>query len=237
MRLCSLIPFCLLLFGSIDGQDATTLQFGSGSGSRYILPLKSTYQFPAFMPGIVYLRGGEATQLLLNYNVARDEMHCIQPAGDTVIVDEPTAISFVKINNNRFFYDRDRWVQEIGTKGGITLAYKQNIKIQVMTSLPYSTKPSLPVQQNASDSYFIGDGQKVALDEGMVGILRTTTYYFFGDKYGTFFPANKTHLLRLFPQHESVLRAFIKSHHTNFNTVEGLLEVMSFCETLHKSAT
>ncbi|HTL10716.1 MAG TPA: hypothetical protein VL307_20730 [Chitinophagaceae bacterium] len=236
MRRCNVVIVCLLLYMAAAAQDAVSLQSGLGNGNRFILPLQSTYQFPTFMMGIVYFRGGEATQLMLNYNVARDEMHCIQPSGDTVIVDEPTAIASIKINNNRFYFDKDRWVQEIGTRGGVTLAYKQLIKIQVLAALPYATKPTLPAQQTGNSTYFTGDGQKVALEEGMVGVLRTTTYYFFGDKYGNFLPANKARLLRLFPQHEFALRAFIKSHHTNFNTVEGLLEVMEFCETLRKSA-
>ncbi|HTE11091.1 MAG TPA: hypothetical protein VK645_08975 [Chitinophagaceae bacterium] len=224
------IVLLLLIYCPLLGQEAVSLQYGSND--RVVLPLNATYQFPAFTNGTVFFRDGTTNALKLNYNVARDEMYYINIKGDTLLITEQPAIASVLINRDRFFYSKDRWLQEIGTRAGITLAFRQAVKIQLLGKLPYSTSVGLPDENSKEPGYFTGDGQKIKLDEGRVGIIRTTMYYYFGDKYGFFAKASKAYLLRNFERQESAVREFIKSHHSNFDKMEDLLEVLQFCDQL-----
>ncbi len=229
-----LLPFFIIslmfLEFSVAAQEAVSLQYGNNS--RFVLPLNTTYQFPAFANGTIFLRNGTTAVLRLNYNVARDEVHFINENDDTLIVAEPLTISSIRIGQSRFFYDKNRWMQEVQTKAGITLAFTQLVSVQIISRALYSNSVSMQSKNNNGAGYFTGNGQKIILDDGRVGVINTTLYYYFGDKYGSFTVANKAHLLRFFERQQAQVREFIKDRHTNFNKPEDILEVMAFCDKL-----
>ena len=158
-------------------------------------------------------------------------MHFLNEKRDTILLAEPALVASIELNQQIFFYDKEVYLRELKKSEGITLAFRQDIRIEILRKSPYTDEGYLP-NRAGETSYYTGEGQKVRLDEGRAGVIRTTTYYYFGDKYHNFIKASKAHLLRYYERQQAVVKDFIKSHHTNFDKPDDLVQLTEFCGQL-----
>jgi hypothetical protein len=196
---------------------------------RTVLPEKGIYRFPSFNEGSIIFRNGIISTGRLNYNVSLDEMHFITERGDTLSVAEPATVSFINLNNSRFYYDKG-FLQTIDTAkyNGVILAFKQALIAQQQRKLgAYGiTEPHEGIR---TYNFFTGNGQTYRLGGDEKITVTAREYYFFGDVYGHFAKASKEYILLHFDKNQPALKEFIKSNHINFNVLKDLLKLMAFC--------
>jgi hypothetical protein len=195
---------------------------------RQSLPEKGIYRFPAFNEGSIVFRNGIISTGRFNYNVSLDEMHFITHDGDTLSVADAPTISFVNLNGSRFYYDKG-FLQTIDTiaVNGIILAFNQTLIAQQQRKYgAYGiTQPHEGVRTLA---FYTGNGQTYKLGGDEKITVTAKEHYFFGDAYGHFTKASKEFILQHFQKNQPALKDFIKSNHTNFNTLNDLLKLMEF---------
>lgn len=199
---------------------------------RQFLPEKGVYRFPAFNDGSVVFRNGTVSAARFNFNISLDEMHFISERGDTLSVADPATISFVNLNGSKFFYDKG-YLQTIDTAAadGLLLAYKQVLSAQQQRNIgAYGiTRPQEGIRKYR---FYNGSGQMYNVGGDDKITVTSREYYFFGDSYGHFTKAGKQYILQHFNRQEAALNDFIKAHHTNFNRLDDLLELMQYCREL-----
>jgi hypothetical protein len=222
MRLMPLLPFimsCLCM--RLQAQDAEIPVI-----ARSLVPLKGIYRFSSFNEGSIVFRNGIVSGARMNYNISSDEMHFVSQDGDTMSVASPAAVSFINLNGGRFYFDRG-FIQQVDSFNGIILGFKQVLIAQQQRKEGYS-KVNLNEEIDMY-SFFTGNGQKYRLGEGEEIKVYSKEYYFFGAADGRFYKASKDYLYRHYPTHRTAITDFVKKHHTNFNSLEDLLELVKFC--------
>jgi hypothetical protein len=191
---------------------------------------KGLYRFSDFTTGKVVFLGGKYSSVMLNYNISLDEMHFIDPKGDTLAVANPASIRFINMNGNRFYYDKG-WLQIIDTAKGLILAFRQVLsKSKPLQKNGYETMK--PNEFAGSETFFTGNGQKFGQGYNDLFTLSAREYYFFGDENGHFTKTRRTYLLYYFNKQRDAIEAFLKANPANFNTLEDLLKVLAFCKQL-----
>lgn len=199
---------------------------------RQQLPEKGVYRFPAFNEGSVVFRNGIISAARLNFNISLDEMHFVSERGDTLSVADPATVSFINLNGSRFYYDNG-YLQTIDTAAadGILLAFKQLLSAQQLRDIgAYGiTRPQEGVR---TYRFYNGNGQMYNVGGDNKITVTSREFYFFGDGYGHFAKAGKQYILLHFDKQQAALKDFIRSHHTNFNRLDDLLELMQYCRQL-----
>lgn len=215
----------LLCLGRVNGQ--TFEQHANGDISIHVV---GVYRYPAFSEAAVVYRNGLMVGGRFNYNITLDEMHFITGAGDTMALASPDSIDFIQLNGSRYFYFRRGFLQTIDTTHGIVLAFHQ-----VITAIKGSDNGpvvSMEKERFMTNDYFEGNGQVYNIGEKGKGHMYAKEVFYFGDNYGHFARAGKEFLLQKLPEHEAALKEYLKNHHTNFNDLEDLVMLFSFCRTL-----
>src|SRR6478609_402526 len=108
MKLLFLLGLCGLLAAGASGQTAKAYLVKAGEIPDKALPDQAKYMLPAFKMGTVFFRDGNASNNLLNYNFLLDEMHFINPGGDTLAIAEPGLIRTIVLDSMTFYYDKDK---------------------------------------------------------------------------------------------------------------------------------
>ncbi|MEP6750019.1 MAG: hypothetical protein ABJB86_19930, partial [Bacteroidota bacterium] len=104
----------LFCYANLSAQRSTTTH---GPVTVYKSPvIKGIYQFPMFTDGTVVLRNGIVYAAQLNYNVLGDEMQFINEKGDTLGIADPLTINFISLQDHKFYYEKDHYLQTISTE-------------------------------------------------------------------------------------------------------------------------
>jgi len=228
MNIRQLLPvFCLVLIAGAGIQAQVT-----PPEIRMALPQKGIYRFAAFKQGTIVYRNGIIAGGNLNYNVSLDEMHFISDRGDTLAVADPVSISFISLNDSRFYYDKG-FLQTIdtATSNGMLLAFRQVLMAQQQRKVG-AYDIAQPHEGVRTYRFFTGNGQTYNLGGDDKIMVTAREYFFFGDEYGRFAKASKEYVLLRFPKNQPELKGFIKASHINFNVLKDLEKLMSFCREL-----
>ncbi len=212
----------VLVYTAGRGQEAPV-------SNNTLAPLKGIYRFSSFNEGSIIFRSGIMTAARMNYNISFDEMHFIDQHGDTLSLAAPVTINFINLNGSRFYYDKG-FIQVIDNFNGVVLGFKQVLFAQQQRKEGYS-RPSPQAEVN-SYYFFRGNGQKYTLAENEEVQVYAREYYFFGNTDGRFSKSGMDYLYQQFPQHRSAISEFLKKHHSNFNKLDDLLALLSFCKQL-----
>jgi hypothetical protein len=197
--------------------------------NKTLVPVKGIYRFSSFNAGAIVFRNGIITGARMNYNISFDEMHFISHIGDTLAVAAPASISFINLNSSRFYYSKG-YLQVVDNFNGVLLGFKQVLGGQQLRKEGYG-RVSL-MEDVKTYGFFTGNGQRFMAGDGNEVQVFAKEYYFFGDADGRFLKTRKEYLYRQFPQHRSAISKFIKTHHSNFNKLDDLLELLVFCRQL-----
>jgi|GEM_PF-6087535 len=181
--------------------------------------LHSPYRFPVFQQGMVFLRNKDSVTAYLNYHFVRNEMQFINEHGDTLKLKDPATITKVFINEEEFYYDKEKWIQKIEAKGGIVLGYWTNVLVE------------LKIDKSGFADYDQSD-RKVWMEGDSKFIVRTKDFYFFGDGYGNFIKASRSSLLAYFEKQAPLVKQYLNTHDPDFRKLGDIKNVLQFCDTL-----
>jgi hypothetical protein len=192
---------------------------------------KGFYRFSGFSQGTVILKNGIVTSGMLNYNISLNEMHFINQKGDTLAIAQPDSINFISLNGCRFYYDMG-YLQSINTGNDIILAFRQVLKTEHQKKESYSIDIPRSDEEITEYSFFTGNGQKYDLGANDQLFLTATEQFFFGDEHGRFKKAGKEYIFQHYEKHQAAVKEFLKTNHTSFNKLAGILQLLQFCSKL-----
>jgi hypothetical protein len=197
--------------------------------NKLLVPVKGIYRFSSFNEGSIVFRNGIISGARMNYNIFFDEMHFVSQDGDTLALAAPVTVSFINLNGSRFYYSKG-YIQAIDNFNGIILGFKQLLTAQQQRKEGYG-RVHLSEGVNTY-GFFTGDGQRFMTAENNEVQVFAKEYYFFGDADGGFLKSSKDYLYQHYPKHRAAIGEFLKTHHSNFNKLDDLLEVLKFCGQL-----
>lgn len=209
----------------IIAQNAIEYPVKVGEIPSQVLPNEAMYVSPVFKKGIVFLKDGTATNMMLNYNFLLDEMHFIGNNNDTLAIAEPVLIKYAVIDSMEFLFDKG-YLTVLFTTGKYKLALRQQ-----MIQLPDKTRSGYNIATGSSSitTYgFIGSRSQIYHLEVKkdVFFMQEKSYYV-GGATGPFVKANKKGFYFLFEGKN--ISQFVKEHHVNFNKPEDLKALLHFC--------
>src|SRR5215213_4561918 len=97
MKAFLLILFVLIYQTELLAQKNKFVTVKAGNNIMDVLSTTDVFYYPHFTSGKVFLRDGTAAEGKLNYNRLVDEMHFINPKGDTMALANEQDIKYVVI--------------------------------------------------------------------------------------------------------------------------------------------
>ena len=195
-----------------------------------VLPTADVFFYQHFTSGKVFLRDGTKSEAKLNYNRLVDEMHFIDPKGDTLALADEKNIKYIIIDNDTFYYDGG-YVRVLSTGNFVKIAIKQVWMISDTRQIGAYNTTNSSVSIVSHTSYNEG-GRLYDLTVNADVILKKVEQYYFGDNYNHFLIADKKNLLKLFPKEEKRIEMYLKENKINFANKDDLEKLVQFLEHL-----
>ena len=225
-----LFLLALICFTGLIAQKRPLVTVKAGENIMDVLPTSEIFYYTHFTSGRVFLRNGSKSEAKLNYNRLVDEMHFINPNGDTLAVASENTIKYIAIGYDTFYYDAG-YVRLLSTGNFVKLGVKQTWKISDTRQIgAYNTTNnsigmlSYTSVQNGGSIYDLTVNEDV--------ILTKVERYYFGDNYHHFVTADKGNLLMLFPKEQTRITSYLKQNKISFNNLHDLEKLMEFLEHL-----
>ena len=191
-----------------------------------VLPTSEVFLYPEFTSAKVFLRNGSGAEAKLNYSRLVDEMHFIDPKGDTLALDNEANVKYVVAGNDTFYYDEG--YLRIVTPGSFAkLAIRDTWVISETRQLGAYNSTNTSVAMLAFKSLEEG-GRLYDLIVNEDVILKREEKYFFGDNFNQFVIASKANLLMLFPKEQQRIGMYVKENRINFNDKADLEKTVQF---------
>lgn len=195
-----------------------------------VLPTADIFFYQHFTSGKVFFRDGTKSEAKLNYNRLVDEMHFIDPKGDTLALADEKNIKYIIIDNDTFYYDGG-YVKVLSTGNFVKLAIKQVWMISDTRQIGAYNTTNNSVSIVSHTSYNEG-GRLYDLTVNADVILKKVEQYYFGDNYNHFLIADKKNLLKLFAKEEKRIEMHLKENKINFANKDDLEKLVQFLEHL-----
>ena len=187
---------------------------------------ENCFRFASFTKGEIFYKYGKSGESQLNYNILSEEMLFIEPHGDTLIVSNPTDISYLKIGETLFYYDNG--YKEIIADYTITkLAIHQIAAIEFVKlgsmGENNTTSAITNVDHLNTPSYYYD----LALNQD--AYIRKKTFYYFTDSKNHFLKATKSSIFKIFSSKKEKIELYLKENDINFNKESDLVKLLEFC--------
>jgi hypothetical protein len=224
-----LICCMFVLSASLSAQKFEPVTVRAGMRVVDCFPFNERYLYPEFISGRIYLKSGVYSELKLNYDILNWEMEYINKK-DTLAISNKKDIRLIVIKQDTFFYDKGFYLEQIHG-GTVKVVQKQCIKLkETQKQDSYGTSSS----GSATNSYGMlpsqGNFYKLTANEDM--LFQRKVEYYLSDKSGEFVPFSKKNLIKLYPQHEDKIKAYLKSVKVNFEKCDDVLELAEYLKNL-----
>lgn len=186
--------------------------------------LADMYRYPSFTKGMVYLKNGDQSSALLNYNALAGEMQFLNGL-DTLSLAKEDMIRLLTIGSDTFYFNNG-YMELIESNKNVKLARKVTIKL---ASAQRKGAYGQSLASGADTYRGISNGNHITnlvIQEDMT--LVKEPEYFFGNENNKFLPANKKNIIKLFSKQENKLSRFIDENKINFQKEEDLKMLISF---------
>lgn len=215
-----------MLTAAASGQKAKAYLVKAGEIPGKVLPDEAKYTLPAFRIGTGFFRDGSASNNLLNYNFLLDEMHFINPGGDTLAIAEPGLIRKIILDSMTFYYDKG-FFREVLQVADYKLAVKRQM-IQVSTNKKGAYDASAGVAAiDTYGSFETGNGPKAPLQVQKDVLFKEELSFYLTDVSNIFVKATKKGFYAFFG--EKKVNAYTDTHKVNFNDEADLKALFRFC--------
>ncbi|HYI76432.1 MAG TPA: hypothetical protein VEW65_02365 [Chryseolinea sp.] len=179
---------------------------------------KSIYRFQEFQKGkITYTKGFALDyEFDLNYNVYYEKMDFINLAGDTLSITNTGEIRSIQVGNKTFFHEASTGYYEVLVHLPVALAFRNQFFLEEIEFSNGARSGAIPTDLR---------GVVAAYDR----IYRKRFSYFFVDQNNELSKATRTSVLKLFPEHNTEIKAYLLEHGVDFESREDLIELTIFC--------
>ena len=216
------LSFCV----STLAQKKLSVTVKAGDNIMNVLPHSEIFLYPSFTTGKVFLKNGTEAETKLNYNRVVDEIHFIDPKGDTLALDDEKSVKYIVINNDSFFYDQG-YIRVFSSGNLIKLGIRQRW-MMVDTRQFGGYNSSNNSERLSSFASMRHGGRLYDLTVSQDMTLETVESYYFGDLYNNFVIAGKANLLALFPKGQVPIKKYLKENKVNFGNRDDLDKLLQF---------
>jgi hypothetical protein len=221
----------LILFGMCSfAQTSYTITIKPGDQYSVDQVAKEVYHYPTFAPGVVYFKGGGTAKGRLNYHRIYKEMVFIGGKGDTLLLNNPTAIQLITVSADSFYYHDKTYVQHVTSAGNIKL-----VENQILFESDRKKKGIYGEELTGPTAAFRLDlsnfSKRLSNNEEI--IFKKEIRYFLGDGNRQFLQANKSNLLKLVDKSKkNAVEGYLKATPIHFEKREDLERLFIFLNTL-----
>lgn len=231
MRWYALIIFCVA--GAQSWSQDAVKAVKADEDMNQVFTVNDLYRYPQFVQGSVIFRDGTTAGARLNYHKYYGQMLFIDDKGDSLALGNPETIRVIVIDKDSFFYNKESFLELIGSYESILLARKQSLREmdQKKTGAYGQSYTNNSVASNKN--YYTVDGRP-RLNVGESTLFSQTNEYFISYRQDNFIPATKKNIDKLFSRYVVDIREYMKSHAIDFGKAEDLKQLMAFIASLQK---
>ena len=220
-------------FASINFVEAQTERFRVKAGDDITDKISEfgKYRFKDFEKARLYYSYGKFASGKLNYNYLVEEMQFINQSGDTLALSNPEQITYIVFDSAVFFYN-EGFMELVFKHDSVSIARKQKATITYEKIGAYGQ----PNPTSSIDNYrnYADDPSsrtyRLIVNRDAV-ILKQITWYLVKDSDHKPVKADKAGVMKLFPQHNTEIKAFIKDNKDAFKTIESINKLLGICLT------
>jgi len=217
--LCS----CIWCTNQLSGQSRTTITIKAGEDITAIY--KQMYRFPQFMYGKVYFMNNDSASGRLNYNMLLKKIEFIDKKGDTLVLSYNNPIRLVAIDTNLFYCNGEECIELLAGYPPAEFAVSHRLKLSDEQKIgAYGLPTSSQTIENANS--FVENNYKLLVGKEL--IFTKETQYYFVDAARHFNIANKKNLLKLFPNQNTKIENYLKTHDVDFKNENALKDMFLF---------
>ena len=189
----------------------------------HLLPVDERYRFDHFQRGKVFFNDGNTVNATLNYNFLNQEVEFINTTGDTLSIAQKNAVNRIRIGQQLLYH--------YPTVGYLEVCYGlPTLKLVVKRIIqPVRNRKSkvIPHRLNSDDNS-LNPMSALGNNESSLTLLAEQNYFFI-DKNKRLYPARRSSLYRIFPQHRTIIKAYLKKYRINLEQEEDIIKVLQFC--------
>ncbi|QMU27413.1 hypothetical protein [Adhaeribacter radiodurans] len=234
MRILLLFVGCWLLSSfHVLGQNSKYTKIKAEENFEKNIPNNQKYQYPAFKNGTIAYNNGTVAAGKFNYNFLLDEIHFINPQGDTLSLADEYLLKMIVIQPDTFYYQsKIGYLQIVDYFKPINLAVKQGIKV-LRNEKQSGYDQSSAVSAIRQYSYYTDlNGQIRKLEpKGNILLVKENSFFLI-DKNSRVLPVTKVNLLSFYNSFRNKITAFMKANKINLNQEKDLLKLLEYCRGL-----
>ena len=187
------------------------------------------YRFPAFTDGVAFFKNGTKTTARFNYHMFNQEIQFITFNGDTLAVADPFSIKYLTIDSVIFYFS-DGYLEVIENNENLKLATRVRLEAQWEKIGAYGQASPSGSIRNPNKLILGNNGKDLSLNQNM--LIRKDFTFFWVDKFGTAFKANKANLFKITaPDSRSAIEDYLKHHKTDFTKEVHLRKLVQYINT------
>jgi hypothetical protein len=221
--------FCsiLILNVSLSAQKNKTVIITAGTKMLDYFPINERYRYPEFLPGQVFMKNGQGSDLKLDYNFLSGEMEFILEK-DTMYIAKVKDIKYVVVLDT-FYYDNG--YIEVISPGTLRVGLRQYVKIKdILKKGAYGSVNRGSSIDTYSSVFADGNSHDLIPNEDIE--VQMMYEYFISYKAGSFLEFSKKNAIQLFPQKEDDIKAYLKTHKVDFESRNDLLRFTEYLRSL-----
>lgn len=228
MKVFLIVFLALLNYHSLHAQNLTTITINTGGRISDVLTAADIFYYPQFTKGKVFFRDGNTASAKMNYNLLVDEMHFIDPKGDTLSMTDEKTLAFISLHTDTFYYDRG-YVRFVGGNKKVKLAQKKVWEVvDTKRNSGYNSTSSTSSTNSYTAYNMNGRTYDLVVNEEIV--LRKVELNYLGDSNNNFLAAGKKNLFMLFPKEQRRIEKYLKENKVDFTSRKDLERMILFLE-------
>jgi hypothetical protein len=187
-------------------QDSTYL-VPPGIHPIKVIPATERFVYPKFQSGVLHFSTGKKSdEFLLNYNTFAQEIQLLDSNGDTVALDNKISIvEFIQIQSDFYFWDM---------RLGYFLVLTKEEPLNLLKRIKWKS---------------------IDFSKGVSSYQKTYDYYFLIASPNRVVKAEKSALMKIFPNARQEINSHLSEINMDFNNESSLRELITFCNGLATS--
>ena len=212
--------FCPSLFSQ------TSCIFTIKAGEEISAVYKQAFKYPEFRDGKVLFSYGFPAGGKMNYNLVIGKIQFIDEKNDTLVIADESAIKYITIGIDTFYYDRDNYVELLANYGEVKMGLQQRIKFLDEKNIGAFGIPTST--QNIDNYNTLRANNTYSLKVNKDLVYSKESKYYFREGESNFLVANKKNILKEFSQKKTVIENYLREHEINYNNEEDLKRLFGY---------
>jgi len=229
MKRTAFLFFIILLFNvTLSAQKEELITVKAGTKVLDYFPVSERYMYSEFIPGRVFWKNGNKSDIDLNYNYLAGEMEFIQ-VRDTLSIINKKDIKYVVITRDTFYFDKG-YIKQLSS-GTLKVGLKQFFELkEIQNKDTYGIASSGSATNSYGSLPVDGNFYKLTANKDMV-FQRKLEYYFTIPESG-FLLLNRKNILQIFSKNENKIKSYLKTNKVKFDSEDDILRLTDFLRTL-----